>query len=959
MSRVFNRLGFTAVAIVAGAMPAMAQGTQTGNIAGTVKDAGTGKGIASARVILSTPQGDRQTVTDAKGAFRFALLIPGPVTIKVTADGFIGASVTSRVNLGDTNLTEFPLKSVKAAGTTVEVLATANNIDTTDAKTGQTFALDAINDLPIQTRDVRTIASLAPGISQDNNGLTIRGAQNTQVLYLVDGADVADPVTGGFSAQLNEDMLSDVQVLTGGISAEYGRFTGGVVNTVTKSGSNEFSGVIRLTATDPNWNAYNPLGRTSTGTYHFPDYHSIQQNIVVSGPIIKDHLFFVVGYRAQAPFANSTAKQTTADPVYGGGQPYVLTQTDDRKDIKLDWQINSDHRVFWQYNKTEIDQAGRDYGYFWGGGSTSLATLSNQPNTYSYYTLGYQGQLTSSMLLTAHYGYKKETLGGPGGGGQGGQVPVMVDNQTGNIYDNGPFGADGDSRPIQNGSISLLNYLQAAGEHELKVGLDWYQSSHAAANSQSPTNGYVYFNGFNSVDANGNPTSTALSNRVFDANSAGTTSWQQWVPVFGAKTKNTIQAAYVNDKWKLNSNWSFNAGLRMDNFKSTNDLGTNNYNMTTTTPRLAAIWDMKGDGSWVYELSYGEYAGQVLQGATDGSSVVGNPAEYDYAYVGGDGNLRSSYSNTPFKVYDPALYRHSNLIDSNLKMPTMQEVSFSVKHADSHNGMWSVAFSRRRWKNFVDDFYSEQANPVDANDLVKVEIKNDPTLWRTYQSIELQFQQQTTEAFSWGGNVTFSELRGNYEGGQVGSTEQINNLGPLGAYAGSPTRAQLAPNGNLVADVPVRARITGNYVVHLGAGKLNFGGLFLFTSGAPYSKTASAVVPSTVGSSAGEFGPTYTKYFADRGDMRYADTSRFDLQIAYELPVWKKATFFAQLNLVNALNHQELATWNTSASIPTDTTKYGPSQIGKWTPGASYGTPTTSNNFIAARTVQLSAGVKF
>jgi hypothetical protein len=387
--------------------------------------------------------------------------------------------------------------------------------------------------------------------------------------------------------------------------------------------------------------------------------------------------------------------------------------------------------------------------------------------------------------------------------------------------------------------------------------------------------------------------------------------------------------------------------------------------LTTTTPRLAAIWDVKGDGSWVTELSYGEYAGQVLQGATDGASIVGNPAEYDYAYVGGPGNLRSSYSNTPYKVVDPNLFRKSYSIDPNIKMPTMQEVSFSIKHADAHSGMWSVAVSRRRWKNFVDDFIEVQGNPAinpitglpDVNDKTKTTIKNDPTLWRTYQSVEVQFQQQTTEAFSWGGNVTFSELRGNYEGGQVGTTEQINNFGPLGAYPGSPTRAQLAPGGALAADVPVRARITGNYVVHLGPGKLNFGGIFLYTSGAPYSKTATAVVPDTVGTSPGEFGGTYTKYFADRGSMRFADTSRMDLQIAYEQPVWKKAIFFAQLNLVNALNHQELSTWNTSASIPTAAS--AGSQVGKWTPGASYGTPTTSNNYIAARTVQISAGVKF
>ncbi|GLH73520.1 hypothetical protein GETHLI_20220 [Geothrix limicola] len=942
------RLGRLTAFLILGGAVLHAQGTQTGNIAGTVKETGTNKPIAGARVVLTTQQGDRVTTTNAQGAFRFALLIPGPVTVKVNAEGFLGASLNSRVLVGDTNITDFPLKPVSEAQTTVVVLASANIVDKTDAKAGQNFTLENISDLPVNNRTVANIASLAPGVSTDANGLTIRGGQSTQVLYLVDGADVADPVTGGFSAQLNEDMLSDVQVLSGGVSAEYGRFTGGVVNTVTKSGTNDFTGILRLTATDPAWNAYNPLNRGLAGTTTYKDTHSIQQNFVVSGPIIRDTLFFIVGYRAQAPFARLTANQTTADPVYGGGQPYYLSQTDDRKDIKIDWQITADHRVFWQYNKTQIDQKGRDYGFFLGGGSTSLATLSNQPNTFSYYTLGYQGQLTSSMLLSAHYGYKKETLGGPGGGGQGGPVPMMVDNQTGNIFDNGFFGEDGDARPIQNGSLSLLTFLNGAGEHELKVGLDWYESSHSAANSQSPTNTFIFFNGF-TVDPNSGG-STAISNRVFDVNSPGTTSLQVWVPVLGAKAKNTIQAAYANDKWKLNANWSFNVGVRADNFKSTNDLGTNNFNLTTITPRLAAIWDLRGDGAWISQLSFGEYAGQVLQGATDGASVVGNPAEYDYVYLGGDPLQRSSFSTTPFKVYDPALYRHSNIIDSNLKMPTMQEVSYSLKHADGQNGFWSLAYSRRRWKNFVDDFVDLQTNPVDANDLTQTTVKNDPSLWRTYQSLELQFQSQVTEAFSWGGNVTFSELKGNYEGGQVGTQEQLHNYGPLagepGALPGALTRAQMSPEGYLLADVPVRARITSNYLVHLGPGKLNFGAILAYTSGGVYNKTASAPTPAGLST----FGGTYTEYFAPRGAFRFPDTYRMDLQIAYEVPVWRKATFFTQVNLVNFPNHQLQASWNTSASVAAGNV---------WRPGANYGLARTSNDYITARAVQVSAGIKF
>jgi outer membrane receptor for ferrienterochelin and colicin len=948
MNRVFSRLGLTAVALVAGSA-LCAQGSQTGNLTGTVKETGTNKPITGARVVVHTPQGDRNTVTGADGAFRFAQLIPGPVTVDVTAEGYMGGSLATRVPLGSTNVTDFPLAPISVATTTVVVVGSANNIDTTDAKVGQNFTLSAINDLPIPAaqRTVTNIANLAPGVSADANGLTIRGAQNTQTLYLVDGVDVADPVTGNFSAQLNEDMLSEVQVLDGGISAEYGRFTGGVVQAVTKSGSNEFEGVARFSFQNPDWAAYNPRDRGANGMTKFTDTNTVLQNVVISGPIIKDHLFFVVGYRAQAPFARSASAQTTAPPEFGGGKPYNATTTDDRKDIKLDWQITPNYRVYAQYNKTEIDQTGRDYPTAFFSGSTSLATLSNQPNTFSYRAFGFQGQLTDTLLLNIHYGKKEETLGGPGGGGQGGPtVPTMVDINSGYVFDNGFFGADPDSRPIENGSASLVWFLQGAGEHELKFGVDWYQSSHKAANSQSPTNEIINFDGFTNVDGAGNPLNgdTSLANRTFDANS-----FIQTFVLYPGTAKNTIWSGYINDKWKLNSHWSFNIGVRLDKNTSKSDVQATNYDVSAYSPRLAAIWDVQGDGAWVAQASFGVYTGQVIQGATDNVSTVGNPGEYDYAYVSGPGNLRSSYGTTPIFVLDAGLYRRSNLIDPNLKMPSMQEVALGLKHADGHNGMWSVTLNRRIWKNFVDDFKDVQTNPVDAGDLSLTVYKNDPSIVRDYLGLELQYQKQFTEAFSLGGNATLSQLRGNYEGGQVGATEQWNNFGPQGAYAGQPTAFQLGhTDGPLSADVPLRIRAFSNYTRKLGPGRLNVGAIFQFTSGAPYNKTATSTQLTAQLKNIG--GGSYLRYYADRGAFRFADTYRTDLQLAYDLPVWRKFMWFTSVNLQNVFNHQQVATWNTSASV---------NGAGNWVPGPSYGQATSKANYLNGRTLTFSTGIKF
>jgi hypothetical protein len=672
---------------------------------------------------------------------------------------------------------------------------------------------------------------------------------------------------------------------------------------------------------------------------------------VVSGPIIKDHLFFVVGYRAQSPFTTSTTSQTTAPPEYGGGQHYNATRSDDRKDIKLDWQITPQYRIFAQYNKTEIDQTGRDYPTTFFNGSTSVATLSNQPNAFSYRAIGFQGQLMSNMSLDIHYGLKEQSLGGPGGGGQGGaNVPTMIDLASGYVFDNGFFGSDPDKRPVKNGSASLLWFLQGAGEHELKFGVDLYESSHSAANSQSPNNQIINFNGFTAVDGSGNPLNgnTNLANRNFDSSSF----IQIFIPYTGTAT-NTIWSGYVNDKWKLNSHWSLNIGARLDKYSSKSDVRATNYNVTAYSPRLAAIWDINGDGAWVAQASFGVYTGQVIQGATDNASTVGNPAEYDYAYVSGPGNLRSSYSNTPNFVLDAGLYRHSNLIDPNIKMPEMHEIAVSLKHSDGHNGIWGITLNRRAWKNFVDDFKSLQPNPVDANDVSLTVYKNDPSLVRDYLGLELQYQKQFTEAFSLGGNLTLSQLNGNYEGGQVGATEQWNNFGPQGAYAGQPTPFQLGHSyGPLSADVPVRIRAFSNYTRKLGPGRFNVGAIFQYTSGAPYNKTATSTSLTPQLASIG--GNSYTRYFADRGNFRFADTYRTDLQLAYDLPVWRKYTWFTSVNLQNVFNHQQVATWNTSASIPTS----GP-DAGKFLPGSSYGQATSKANFINGRTLTFSTGMKF
>lgn len=924
----------------------VAQGVQYGTVSGTVKSS-KGSAIPGARVTIQTGQGDRTAVVDANGNFRFPQLVPQSNTkITVSADGYIGASIETRVGVDRNNIVEFALKPVSDASTTVVVTASSGIIDTTEAKTGASVSLDSVNALPINNRAITAIASLSPGVSSDSNGITIRGSQATQVQYLVDGADVMDPVTGGPAVRLNEEMLEEVQVISGGASAEYGRFTGGVVNTVTKSGTNEFHGVARWDVTDLAWNAYNPLDRGSKGNFVFPDAHGIIQQYVVSGPIIKDHLFFVVGYRTTSPKTSTPGTTTSPD---WGGVGFVTTRTETRKDLKLDWQINNSHKVFWQYNKTVTTRLNVDYGAQFGYGSTGIETLSSQTDDFSYVTFGYLGQLTNNLLLDIRMNQKKETLGGSAGasGGQGASknIPMWIDaSGSYDIFDNGFFSNDGDSRPIRTANASLTWFVDAAGSHEIKSGIQLYESKRASANAQTPSNYMIYFNGFITPKSEGG--TSAASNRRMSVGGNVDNGWnnsylEYWEPIFGAVTKNTITGLYINDKWKVNSNWAFNLGLRYDKFVSKDDLGRDNFSINGFSPRLAAIWDIKGDASQVLSANYSIYQGQVIQGATDASSPAGNPIYHAYSYLGGnpvkaDGSINlAAFSPTEFYLDDPFRQRNTT-IDPNLKPPRMTEIAVNYATRDEKGATWTLGLTKRKWDNSVDDFKTV------VGGVVKTVIKNDSDINRDYIGLEMTYQNQVNEHFSYGGNITLSRLRGNYEGGQVGTTEQKNNYGPNG-----PVDARIAPTGFLAADRPLTIIGNATYTFNLGRGKLNLGCLGFFNSGAPYSLVG-ANANSGVG--ADGYSATYSRYFGDRGNERFPSTYRVDFQVGYDIKLWKALEFFVRANVTNVFNTQMIASWNTSGTT---------SAAGAFVFGSSFGRPTSSGNYVTARTINLAGGFRF
>ncbi len=281
---------------------------------GTVTDA-SGAVIAGAQVsIKNTSTGiTKDATTDSAGFYTAPNLQAGPYEVKVTAKGFNTASSSVTLAVGAQQTLNMPMK-VGETAVTVEVTEAAPQIDLTSSTlTGQVESQTVV-DLPLNGRDWTSLATLHPGVAlieeqmsystsaRGNRGfgaeLTISGQRTTTNNYRLDGISVNDYANSGpgnvIGAALGVDAIQEFSVLTGGFSAEYGKASGGVVNAITKSGSNSFHGdayeFLRNSGMDANDFFSNGAGQPRA------EFRRNQFGVAAGGPIIKDKTFIFGDY---------------------------------------------------------------------------------------------------------------------------------------------------------------------------------------------------------------------------------------------------------------------------------------------------------------------------------------------------------------------------------------------------------------------------------------------------------------------------------------------------------------------------------------------------------------------------------------------------------------------------------------------------------------------------------------
>ena len=293
---------------------------ENGTVTGTIQDA-SGAVVSGAKVSIKGLNTGlvREGASNSSGIFTLASVPPGPYEVVIEVPGFQKVTRQVTVTVGAVTDVSTTLK-VGGAATTVEVTGTGQEatVNTENATLGAAVSSQQVNELPTLTRNPYDLVGISGGVVADTNapsrgaGYAINGQRSSSTDILLDGGQNVDLFTSGVGQQVPLDSVNEFSVLTNNFGAEYGRAGGGVVNVVTKSGTNAFHGSAY---------EYNRVAALSSNTYQNDatdtkkgGFTRNQFGFAIGGPIIKNKLFFFSNTEWIRVRSNSPVQYNILDP---------------------------------------------------------------------------------------------------------------------------------------------------------------------------------------------------------------------------------------------------------------------------------------------------------------------------------------------------------------------------------------------------------------------------------------------------------------------------------------------------------------------------------------------------------------------------------------------------------------------------------------------------------------------
>jgi hypothetical protein len=976
MSSSRRLFGLLSVCLLVAATPVLAQGVQAGTVSGVVQSIDK-LPLPGVTVTATSPshQGEVFAVSDENGVYSLRGLLPGTYRVTFDIPGFQPATREGvQVGLGAVAVVDATM-SLAAFTETVTVTAEAPS-PMAAPKISQAYTKAEIDALPVGRRP-QDIGELSPSVTaniSNSNQLTMAGSFGFDNVFMVNGVDVNDNIQGTPNNLFIEDAVQETSVLTHGISAEYGRFSGGVVNVITRSGGNFFSGSFREGLSNPLWVAQTPLERAADIKH--ADVLSKTHEGTFGGPVVKDRLWFFGAGRLEKTNTSNTFAQN------GGG--YTRTDTNRRGEVKFTGTIAPTQMVQMSFIENATEEANRSAV----GAATLLdaGTLTTRQLPNRLFGASYSGTMKQRYFATVQYSQKHQSFRG-----NGGTSAAIVDSPfitqgaltgvPGGLWYNAPVLDANDPEQRNNrqvtGSISTLLSTGRYGSHELKTGAEYFVSTGVGGNSQSST-GAVFFtdylteNGTLRRDAQGAPIP------VF---TPGVSEIWTFQASRGASIDIKTTSLYLQDRWIVTPRLTLDLGARFEAVRAdaTGDITT--VDSTTIVPRLAASYDLQGDGKTVLYGTYGHYSGKYSATQFAVNTPFGHPNEVDYVYSGPAGSGSdfapgfdlANYSDVTFASFPTANLR----VADDIKSPLTREFTVGLGRELGSRGHAKATYAWRTMTNFVEDFLDLTTGTTTVPLVGTISNRvfdNTDALFRDYQAVILQSSYRLRDNVTVNGHYTV-QLRnhGNFAGEAAGQPGIPSIFGNTPEVYG-PALDRLMPEGRLDNFQRHKLRVYGTYGQSLGRfGSLDVTPLWRVNSGGVYSHTASIATPAALlalnpgyPASSVSAATRQTVFFGERNAYNFKGYGVMDLAATYNLAVWRSLRPWFKVEVFNMLNNQKQIAWDrtvtANAASALDANGYrtgetlGP-RYGQATSGAHF--PTPYPNQTGGRAFRIALGARF
>jgi hypothetical protein len=812
-----SRLWVLLLALTVLAVPALRAQSTTGAIEGVVKDA-SGAVLPGATVEATGPAGVVRAVSDDQGEYRFPRLLPGRYKVTATLSGFSTRESEASVAVDKTVRVEFGL-AVGGVAENVQVSASAV-IDMTSPATATNISRERIELLP-SGRDFTDVVAQAAGAANESQagGISIDGSSGSENRFVIDGVDSTDPQEGVNAVPLRKDFTEEIQVKSAGYAAEFGGSTGGVINVITKSGSNNFRGGALFEAQQRKWGGdERPLLRdslTSNGQFAYvdppkDDETRIDPGVWLGGPILHDRLWFFGSYqpgirdtKRTVNFTNGVINTFPQDFKVQYGTANVTGNAGS----KLLFRGGANFSPYKQEG-TLPDKDGRN----------SLTNVSDWVRGVEFRRETYSGNVdyvpVSNFIVSGRVGrfvtdqkslgvtfpdviHNFSTASTPAGIAA---IPDPFRRQSGFNSDVLVTDATEKDKYIRDFvKFDATWYVSKLGEHSIKGGVQTEKISNDAQTG---------YNGDRIIYYAGRPYTTSTGQLV-----SGQYGYFRLLNIstFG-KVSSRNNSLFIQDAWRVTPRLTLDLGLRTEHEKVPN-FGTAGVESPIEfgfgeklAPRLGFAYALTGDQKTKLYGSYGRFYDVMKYEMPRGSFGGEKWVDYFYTWDSPDWTANSAAScatgaNTiaerpgcpAGRFIEPLDRRHNaaedldETVDPNLKPMSMNEYQIGITRELPHNLLFGARYVRKSIIRTIEDvgvlvpgvgevFYIANPGEGISLSLMDPSIPGFPEVTRDYDALELTMEKRFSNRWQLFANYTLSRLYGNYSG--LASSDEDGRTAP-------------------------------------------------------------------------------------------------------------------------------------------------------------------------------------